>query len=115
MNLIISASLSENPPSDPLFFRYLTLAAHTSLYLDCLLETEQEMKDNYYRFLLKQGLFDYIEEIITIPENESGIRLATELNFPLTIKTKAIRSDNVINLLGQIKSLSLLEFQTYSN
>jgi hypothetical protein len=105
VNLIIQASLAE-PPTEILFFRFLTLGAHDNLKLDCLLETEQELKDSYYFFLKRQGCMDYLSYIITPPENEFGIRLDTTLNYPLTILTKSITAQNVVNLLGQIKCLS---------
>lgn len=105
MNLIIQAALSE-PPTEILYFRYLTLASKTNLFLDCLIEAEQEMKDNYYHYLKIRGAFDYLSDIITPKENEFGIRLDTVLNYPMTILTKSITAQNVINLLGQIKGLS---------
>ena len=105
MNLIIVADLTERP-TEILFFRFLTLSVRDNLKLDCLLETQQELKDAYYNFLKRQGSMDYISQIITPPENEFGIRLDKELNFPLTIKTKAITCVNVVNILGQIKMLS---------
>lgn len=105
MNLIINADLSTTP-TEILYFRYITLAAHTNLKLDCLLETEQELKDSYYKFLKQQGCMDFISQIVIPPENQFGVRLDNKLAFPLTVLTKSITSQNVINLLGQIKWLS---------
>ena len=82
------------------------MTSHCNLNLDCLIETNQESKDIYYHYLKPKGCLDYVEQIITPPENEFGIRLDTELNYPLTILTKKITCDNCINLLGQIKYLS---------
>lgn len=101
MNLIIIASLSE-PPTESLSFRYLTLSAHLNLTLDCLIETEQEMKDSYYHFMARKGLLDFVEQLIIPTEGESGIRLDTDSNLPKTIKTKSITCENYSNLLKQI-------------
>lgn len=105
MNLIINADLTV-APTEILYFRFLTLSAHDNLNLDCLIETEQELKDSYYKFLKTQGCMDYISQIIVPPENEFGIRLDNELNYPLTVITKKITCNNCINLLGQIRHLS---------
>jgi hypothetical protein len=104
MNLIIAATLSE-PPTETLSLRYVTLAAKHNLSLDCLIETEQQVKDAYYRYLLARGLMDFVEQIVTPEEHEEGIRLDSDLHFPLTIQVKAITVENVLNVLGQIKSL----------
>jgi len=104
MNLIIVASLSE-PPTETLSLRYVTLAAKHNLSLDCLFEAQREAKDAYYRYLLARGLLDFVDQLITPEEKESGIRLDTDLRYPLTIQVKAITVDNVLNVIGQIKTL----------
>lgn len=104
-NLIIVAELSE-PPTEGLFFRYLTLVTRSELSTSNLIEAEQEVKDIYYKYLKSKGLFDFVDQIITPQENEFGIRLDTELNYPLTIRAKSITCVNCVNLLGQIKHLS---------
>jgi hypothetical protein len=104
MNLIIVAGLSE-PPTESLSLRYVTLAAKHNLSLDCLVEAQREAKDAYYRYLLARGLMDFVEQLVTPEEHEQGIRLDTDLNHPLTIQVKAVTMDNVLNILGQIKSL----------
>jgi hypothetical protein len=104
MNLIIVAGLSE-PPTEALSLRYVTLAAKHNLSLDCLVEAQREAKDAYYRYLLARGLMDFVEQLITPEEHESGIRLDTDLNYPLTIQVRKVTVDNVIKILGQIKSL----------
>lgn len=101
MNLIIAASLSE-PPTEGLSFRYVTLVAHHKLNFDCLIEVENQMKDLYYYFLLKRGLLDFIEQLITPTENERGIFIDSEPKHPRTILTKSITCENYINLLNKI-------------
>lgn len=107
MNLIIIAPLSE-PPTESLYFRYLTLISKTDLNLSCLIEADQCMKDLYYYYLRRQGSLDYIEQFITPEEREFGIRLDSELNYPLTIRTKYIGIQNFNNIIGQIKYLTHL-------
>jgi len=102
MNLLIDASLSE-PPTESLYFRYVTLVASENLNLNCLIEAEQTMKDLYYKYLLKQGLMDYIEAIVTPIEHVTGLRLGPTVNKAPAIKLKSIQSNSVIYLLGMIK------------
>lgn len=102
MNLIIDASLSE-PPTESLYFRFMTLAAHKEIGLDCLIETEQQMKDNYYRYLSRQGLMDFVKQIITPKECVTGLRLGERVKNAPAIKLKSIRAENVISLIGLIK------------
>jgi hypothetical protein len=102
MNLIVQAPLVE-PPTEALYFRYVTLVAHENLHLDCLLEVEQMMKDIYYHWLLKQGCMDYIEDIVTPTEAIPGLRLGPLVEKAPAIRLKAIKSDSVIHLIGMIK------------
>lgn len=104
MNLIINASLSE-PPSESLYFRYLTLAAKSNLECDVLIESKRDMVDFYFNYFKKKGLMDYVSEIV-IPEYRiEGVRIDTELNYPKTILVKSISCENVLSLLGQVKFL----------
>jgi hypothetical protein len=102
MNLILDASLSE-PPTDSLCLRYVTLVASEQFHFDCLMETEQEMKDLYYHYLLKQGVMDYIEQIITPSEHVLGLRLGERVSKSPAIKLKVVQPANVVNLIGLIK------------
>ena len=105
MLVIISADLC-NPPSDILMFRFLTQAVKTNLNSDVILEAQQEAIDIYYKYLVKKGAFDYIDDIQPSFTKEEGIRLDIEPNFPKSIITKSITFQNVTNLLGQIKGLA---------
>jgi hypothetical protein len=107
VNLIIVAGLSE-PPSEPLPFRILTGVSKSELKLDVLIETAQTMKDLYYQYMLHRGLLDYAEALITPEEREDGIRLDMELTFARTIRTRFIRFDNLLNLVGQITLLKTI-------
>ena len=81
------------------------MVSKLDLYLGVLLEVEQEMKDPYFYYMKKLGLMDCVDEYVTPEEKEEGIRLDTELNYPLTIKRSSIRFPEVNSLLTDIKSL----------
>jgi hypothetical protein len=103
VNLIIAATLSE-PPSESLPFRHITLESHIQLSMECLIEVEQEMKDAYYQYLLHRGLLDWVEEIVTPPENEKGVRISPETKKPMTIKVSSITLNNYISILDQVRN-----------
>jgi len=105
MNLIINADLSSDPPSEGLYFRFLTMVAQKDLDYCVVLEAEKEKIDNYYHFLKERGWFDYVNDIIVPEWREEGVRLDTELSYPMTIKAEYIRCENTPLLLGQLKTL----------
>ena len=105
LNLIIAAELSSDPPSEGLYFRFLTMVAKTDLNYEVVIESEKEMVDNYYNFLKKKGWYDFVDDIILPEWRVEGVRIDTENNYPLTIKTPYIRCENTPNLLGQINSI----------
>ena len=108
MNLIIHAGLSE-PPTETLPFRYVTSVSKCDYKLDVLLESEQEMKDMYWSFLNKRGMFDYIQDIVTPREKENGIRVDFEFNYPKTVVTQKIILENQEELLNHIAILSVIK------
>ncbi len=110
MNLIIVSELSTDPPSEGLYFRFLTMVAQKDLEYDVLLEADKEAIDFYYKFLKKRGWFDFVNDFVTPQEKEEGVRIDTNLNYPRSVKTKYIRCENTLNLLGQIKSLREINF-----
>ena len=81
------------------------MVAKHDLSYSILLESEKETIDFYYNFLKKRGWYDYKDGIVTPEEKEEGVRLDTELKYPLTILTPHIRCENMLNLMGQIKSM----------
>jgi hypothetical protein len=105
MNLIIVSTLLDTPPSDNLAIRYVTMEASGGLSLPVLVEVEQDMKDLYYSYMKKLGLMDFVDQYVTPEESEEGIRVDTELKYPMTIRANNIRFDNTLSILGQIKSL----------
>lgn len=105
MNLIIVSELSSDPPSEGLFFRYTTMMAKEELDYTPLIEAEKEAIDIYYKFLKKRGWADFVVDFVEPRWKIEGVRLDTEMNYPLTIKTDYIRCENTPLLLGQLKSM----------
>ena len=105
MNLIVVSDLTTN---EGLYFRYLTMMVKSNFEMDVLVEAPKYKIDYYYKLLKRKGLYDYVSEILPPDANEEGIRLDTELNYPLTVTTKNISVTNVNNLIMQIKSLGYI-------
>ncbi len=105
MNLIITAELSSDPPSEGLYFRFLTMMAQKELNYDVVLESEPDMVDINWRFLKRKGWFDFVDDIVVPEWRIEGVRIDTQNNYPLTIQVPYIRCENTPNLLGQIKSI----------
>ena len=76
-----------------------------NLGLDVLVESQKQQRDYYFNLLKKKGLYDYVMEIVTPEEREEGIRLDTDMNFPLSVTAENISVDNVMSLIIQIQSL----------
>ena len=106
MNLIVVSHLTTN---EGLYFRYLTNVMRFDHSMDVIVEAQKEQIDYYYKLLKRKGLYDYVSEILPQDTKEEGIRLDTELNYPLTVKTKNISVTNVNNLIMQIKSLGYIK------
>ena len=102
MNLIVVSHLTTN---EGLYFRYLTMVTSLNLGLDVLVESQKQQRDYYFNLLKKKGLYDYVMEIVTPEEREEGIRLDTDMNFPLSVTADKISVDNVMSLIVQIQSL----------
>lgn len=105
MNLIIVSELSSDPPSEGLYFRFLTMVAKKDLDYSVVLEAEKDTVDRYWKFLKKRGWFDFIDDIIVPEWREEGVRIDTRLDYPMTIKAEYIRCENTPLLLGQMKSM----------
>lgn len=105
MNLIITSELSSDPPSEGLYFRFVTMMAKKDLDYDVVLESEPDMVDTNWRFLKRKGWFDFVDDIVVPEWRIEGVRIDTQNNYPLTIQVPYIRCENTPNLLGQIKSI----------
>ena len=106
--LTISDALVE-PPSEQMVFRTITMKCHSDMTMDILLHTTQEMKDIYYHWMKPRGLMDYIADILNEMEYEDSIRVDTIGIYPQTIVTKALRLENQIYILNQVRSLADIE------
>jgi|TARA_R110002020_G_scaffold51418_1_gene145490 hypothetical protein len=102
VNLIVVSDLTTK---EGLYFRYLTMTAKSYLEMDVVVEAKKEQIDYYYKLLKKKGLYDFVSEIVPPEYEVDGVRLDTELNYPLTVQTNSIHAFNVTNLISQIKSL----------
>ena len=102
MNLIVISKLTCN---EGLYFRHITMEAKIELGYDVLIESEKDDIDYYYALLKSKGWFDFVDDFIEPRHRLEGVRIDTELNYPMTIQTPRIRCENVLQLLGQIKYL----------
>ena len=98
MNLIVIADLTTN---EGLYFRYLTLMVEA----DVVVETTKPLINYHYKNLKSQGLYDFVDDMVTPECNVQGIRIDTELNYPMTVQTDTIRGTNVLHLLEEIRQL----------
>ena len=70
-----------------------------------VVETAKPLVDYHYKNLKSQGLYDFVDDMVTPECDVEGIRIDTELNYPMTIQTDRIKVTNVFHLLEQIKQL----------
>jgi len=109
MNLVIQAALSE-PPTESLPFRDVTYEAK-KFFDFVLLEAEEDVKDAYWRFLLRQGMFDFIDDIIGSEEIEDDLRMIYKdipnivFNYPI-INIKVISISNYMQLCDVLNNIS---------
>lgn len=102
MNLIIDADLT-NPPSEISVFRDITLYSKVFLNLDVLLECESEYKDIYYYWLKNRGAFDYVDDFVTL-EEENGVTIRSS---NATIQIKYLRAEELNNIIYLLKKNTL--------
>ena len=70
-----------------------------------VVETSKSLIDYHYKNLKSQGLYDFVDDMVTPECNVEGIRIDTDLNYPMTVQTDTIRVTNVLHLLEQIRQL----------
>ena len=70
-----------------------------------VVETTKPLIDYHYKNLKSLGLYDFVDDMVTPECDVEGIRIDTQLNYPLTIQTDTIEVTNVLQLLEQIKQL----------
>jgi hypothetical protein len=103
--LVISDALVE-PPTEVIPFRTITMLCEMRYAMECVLHTTQDMKDSYYHWMKRRGMMDHIVYILNESEWEEGVRLDVMGIYPNSIVTKAIRIENQLLLLSQIKGLA---------
>ena len=101
MILFIEAGLTE-PPSETTPFRLLTMVAKERLNFDNIIFTSKESVDAYYRFLKQRGLFDYVDDILTFEELESGLYVSSCKQKWPTLVTPNIVFENYQRLAAKI-------------
>ena len=101
MKLAIEAGLSE-PPSDSLCFRFLTQKTKQDFHADNLVLVEISMRDVYYLYLLRKGLLDYIDDLITPAEERFDLLIASRPNPTPCLLTRGIFFENINSLLARI-------------
>mgnify|MGYP001243904857 CR=1 FL=1 len=107
MNLIVKSTLTCN---EGLYFRHLTMVAKTDLDYDVLIESKKDDIDYYFHLLKRKGWFDFVDDFVEPRHRAEGVRIDTELNYPMTIKADKIVYENTLNMLGQIKNLRTINF-----
>ena len=106
MTLIVVSALTTN---EGLYFRYLSNVMRFDYSMDVIVEAQKEQIDYYYSILKRKGLYDFVSEIIPPEIKEEGIRLDTEMNYPLTVTTEKISAINVLELINKIKLLGYIK------
>ena len=66
---------------------------------------DKDSIDEYYKILKNKGWYDFTDDFILPEWNVDGVRIDTELNYPMTVRASQINCENTPSILGQIKSL----------
>jgi hypothetical protein len=105
--LIIADALVE-PPTDSTVFYNVTMFSHEEMNMHVLLHTTQDMKDLMYKWMKPRGLMDFVDAILNENEKENGIRIDNHhiVGYSYLILVKALRFENQLQLLGQLKSIT---------
>ena len=84
------------------------MIAKNELDYDILIESKENKIDYYYALLKRKGWFDFVDDFVVPEDREEGVRIDTELNYPMTIKAPQICCENTLSLIGQIKGMRRL-------
>ena len=71
--------------------------------LTFLLETTQENKDIYYKWIKKIGLTDFIKEIVTAEESVKGLRIAEDKKRDPCLTISRVSLDNLDHIVNILK------------
>mgnify|MGYP000061830899 CR=1 FL=1 len=78
------------------------MLARGDLDYDILIESQKSDIVRYFHLLKSHGWFYFVDDFVEPRHRLEGVRIDTELNYPMTIRTDQIACINVLNLLGQI-------------
>jgi hypothetical protein len=73
VNLLIKCELTA-PPSEIGAFRCLTLHATVFEHLDCLIVSDPEVVDFYYRWIKRNYAWDFVKQFVK-PNEVSGVEI----------------------------------------
>ena len=93
------------PPSESGAVRSVCLFG--KLFIDSnlpfLLETTQENKDVYYKWIKSVGLTDFINEIVTDDEQVKGLRIAEDKKRDPCLTISRVSLDNLEHIINMLK------------
>lgn len=101
MLILIDSALTE-PPSSVTLFRDITLFANVFKDRAVLLESTNEMKDFYYKWLKSRGAFDFIEDIVPF-HSEQGLSIRCKYDHSVAnVMVRTIGYHNFSRIIGNI-------------
>lgn len=87
------------PPSERAVFRDFTLYCKVFKQLDILLYIENDYKDQCYFYLKEVGCFDFVDDIVEIPESGS---IVLSDDRPCDVLARRFWAGNLNRLIGEI-------------
>jgi hypothetical protein len=78
MNPLIFVESVIEPPSENLAIRSLCILLTLRSDCDFLFETTEEMKDLYFRWIKRNGMHDFISELVLFEEKVQGYRISLD-------------------------------------
>jgi hypothetical protein len=108
--LILDASLS-SPPSELSSFRDVTLYAKIFDYEDVLLLAEKETRSYYWSWMIRNGIRDYVSDMITPQEgkNLKAIRISEDDSLPWS-ELSFYNNGLSVKALHQFSLIMILEY-----
>lgn len=101
MLLLIDSSLVE-PPSSTCLFRDITLFATVFREKQVLIESREDMKDFYWKWLTDRGAFDFVQDIIEYNVEKGFTIRSKNLDMPANLKVSRIGYHNFGKIINTI-------------